>query len=89
MKISALLSLVPLAAALPGSRTQDANDAFGVTAARSGSQIHLLPLTASGGHFFLGGKSQTYCPSNIPNCAHQTNETLISGANALVSIAQS
>ncbi|KAJ5889623.1 hypothetical protein N7504_010433 [Penicillium tannophilum] len=48
MKISALLSLVPLVAALPGSRVgttkaKDVNAPFGVTAARSGSPIHFLP----------------------------------------------
>ncbi|KAJ5557027.1 hypothetical protein N7494_000942 [Penicillium frequentans] len=89
MKISALLSLVPLVAALPGSRigttkTKDVNAPFGVTAARSGSPIHFLPLTASGSHFFLGGKSSTYCPSEVvPGCAGRTNDTIIYGQSAL------
>ncbi|KAJ5595412.1 uncharacterized protein N7459_001620 [Penicillium hispanicum] len=83
MKISALLSLAPLAAALPGARSKDSNTAFSVTAARSGSPIHFLPLTASGGHFYLGGKSQTYCPSNIPGCAQRTNDTVIQGSHSL------
>lgn len=92
MKISALLSLVPLVAALPGSRigttkAKDVNAPFGVTAARSGSPIHFLPLTASGSHFFLGGKSSTYCPSEVvPGCAGRTNDTIIYGQSALVSI---
>ncbi|KAJ5100568.1 hypothetical protein N7456_006620 [Penicillium angulare] len=89
MKISALLSLVPLVAALPGSRvgstkTKDANGAFGVIAARSGSPIHFLPLTASGSHFFLGGESSTYCPSEVvPGCSRRTNDTIIYGQSAL------
>ncbi|KAJ5663247.1 hypothetical protein N7507_003978 [Penicillium longicatenatum] len=89
MKISALLSIIPLVAALPGSRVgttkaKDSNAPFGVTAARSGSPIHFLPLTASGSHFFLGGKSSTYCPSEVvPGCAGRTNETIIYGQSAL------
>ncbi|OOQ90322.1 hypothetical protein PEBR_06331 [Penicillium brasilianum] len=85
MKVSALLSLIPLAAALPGSRsaTKDSNGAFGVTAARSGSPIHFLPLTAAGSKFWLGGKSQTYCPDVVPNCAKGTNDTIIYAQNAL------
>ncbi|KAJ5632779.1 hypothetical protein N7490_009118 [Penicillium lividum] len=89
MKISALLSIVPLVAALPGSRigttkAKDVNAPFGVTAARSGSPIHFLPLTASGGNFFLGGKSATYCPSEVvPGCAGRTNDTIIVGQSAL------
>lgn len=86
MKVSALLSLIPLAAALPGSRhaPKDSNGAFGVTAARSGSPIHFLPLTAAGSKVWLGGKSQTYCPDVVPNCAQGTNDTIIYAQNALV-----
>lgn len=86
MKISAILSLAPLAAALPGSRhaARDNNGVFGVTAARSTSPIHLLPLTASGGHFYLGGKSQTYTPQGVPHSGKQTNDTLLTGDHFLV-----
>ncbi|KAJ6021193.1 hypothetical protein N7540_006697 [Penicillium herquei] len=89
MKVSALLSLVPLVAALPGShvsttKTKDVNGAFGVTAARSGSPIHFLPLTASGSHFYLGGQTSTYCPSEVvPGCSSRTNSTIIYGQSAL------
>lgn len=86
MKVSALLSLVPLAAALPGARqssSKDSNGAFGVTAARSGSPIHFLPLTASGSHFWLGGHSQTYCPDVVPNC-YQQNNTILHAQHYLV-----
>lgn len=85
MKLSAILSLVPLAAALPGSRApKDPNGAFGVIAAHSASPIHFLPLTASGGHFWLGGKSQTYTPDNVPHTGKQTNDTILQGQHFLV-----
>lgn len=90
MKVSALLSLIPFAAALPGvprpSNLKDnSNGAFGVTAARSGSPIHFLPLTASNSHFWLGGQSETYCPSEVvPNC-YQQNNTILIGEHYLVS----
>jgi hypothetical protein len=86
MKVSAILSFASLAAALPGSRTSSSkpsNGPFGVTAARSGSDIHFLPLTASGGHFWLGGKSQTYCPSSVGASCYKQNDTIIYGGNAL------
>ncbi|KAK3207764.1 hypothetical protein GRF29_96g387428 [Pseudopithomyces chartarum] len=35
---------------------------FGVISARSASPIHLLPLQASGGKFYLGGTPSGYCP---------------------------
>lgn len=89
MKVSALLSLVPLAAALPGLRMSpnlkdNSNGAFGVTAAHSGSPIHFLPLTASGSYFWLGGHSETYCPGeSVPNC-YQQNNTILVGEHYLV-----
>lgn len=88
MKVSALLSLIPLAAALPGFRpaAKHSNGTFGVTATHSGSPIHLLPLTAAGSKFWLGGKSQTYCPDVVPNCAQGTNDTIIYAQNALVGV---
>ncbi|OCT54605.1 hypothetical protein CLCR_03078 [Cladophialophora carrionii] len=33
-----------------------------VTAARSGSEIHLLPMNAAGLRFWLGGNTISYCP---------------------------
>ncbi|PIG83385.1 IgE-binding protein, partial [Aspergillus arachidicola] len=38
------------------------NPPFGVMSAHSASPIHLLPMTASGQKFYLGGKTQSYCP---------------------------
>ncbi|KAJ5321408.1 hypothetical protein N7476_004410 [Penicillium atrosanguineum] len=84
MKVSAVLSFASLAAALPGSRTTKSSNApFGVTAAHSGSDIHFLPLTASGGHFWLGGKSQTYCPSSVGASCGKQDDAIIYGGNAL------
>ncbi|KAJ5670564.1 uncharacterized protein N7477_005927 [Penicillium maclennaniae] len=84
MKVSAVLSFASLAAALPSSRTTKSSNApFSVTAARSGSEIHYLPLTASSGHFWLGGKSQTYCPSSVGASCGKQDDTIIYGGNAL------
>lgn len=84
MKVSALLSLIPLVAALPGRRQEaSSNGAFGVTAARSASPIHFLPLTAAGSHFYLGGKSQTYTPEGV-NIGQSTNDTILIGSHYLV-----
>ncbi|KAJ5242043.1 uncharacterized protein N7469_000370 [Penicillium citrinum] len=85
MKVSALLSLIPLVAAMPGRRQESSSSSsgsFGVTAARSGSPIHFLPLTASGSHFYLGGKSQTYTPEGVP-LNKATNDTILTGSHYL------
>lgn len=91
MKISALLSLVPLVAALPGKEAKHAKQAkssdasFGVISARSASPIHLQPLNAVGSYFYLGGNAQSYCPEGIAGCK-QTNQTVITGGHFLVCI---
>jgi hypothetical protein len=36
-----------------------------VTAARSGSAIHLLPMNAAGRRFYLGGSTLSYCPDEV------------------------
>lgn len=88
MKVSALLSLIPLVAAMPGRRQESSSTgSFGVTAARSGSPIHFLPLTAAGSHFYLGGKSQTYTPEGV-NLGKPTNDTILTGSHYLVCIIQ-
>lgn len=86
MKISALLSLAPLVAALPGKHARQAKSSdasFGVISARSASPIHLQPLNAVGGSFYLGGNAQSYCPEGIPGC-QKTNQTVITGGHFLV-----
>ena len=52
--------LLPLLAAAAPTAPQ--NPAFGVMSARSASPIHLLPMTASGQKFYLGGETSSYCP---------------------------
>lgn len=92
MKISALLSMAGLAAAIPGTRHQPHHHhngthhdvSYGVVAARSGSPIHFLPMTAADSKFWLGGESRTYCPTLVPNCAQRTNETVLFGERGLV-----
>lgn len=36
-----------------------------ITAARSGSQIHLLPMNAAGSRMYLGGQTISYCPDEV------------------------
>ncbi len=36
-----------------------------ITAARSGSLIHLLPMNAGGLRFWLGGNTISYCPEQV------------------------
>lgn len=82
MKFSALLALAPLVAAIPGSKSRNSSDAsFSVISARSASPVHLLPLNAAGGYFWLGGNAQTYSPvDGVP----ETNNTVITGGHYLV-----
>lgn len=60
---------------------------FGIISAHSTSKIHLLPWTASGQAFYLGGETATYCPdvvgSACPNAS--TVETAFSGLCGMVS----
>lgn len=61
---------------------------FGVISSRSASPIHLLPLQANGGKFFLGGTASGYCPSEIGEaCAsYPGNSTTLSGGNVSLSL---
>jgi hypothetical protein len=40
---------------------------FTVSAARYGSEIHLLPMSAAGLRFYLGGNTVSYCPDSVMN----------------------
>lgn len=67
MKFSALLALIPLVAAVPGSKQgskqgKGSNAPFSIMSAHSASPVHLLPLNAAGGYFWLGGNAQSYSP---------------------------
>ncbi|KAF2994288.1 hypothetical protein E8E13_003450 [Curvularia kusanoi] len=60
---------------------------FGVISSRSASPIHLLPLQARGGKFYLGGKPSSYCPSNLPAGACPAGtETVLAGGDKTLSL---
>ena len=63
------------------------NGYFTAISARSASPIHLLPLTARGGKFYLGGGGpSTYCPDNVkPNCP-SGNSTVLAGGDETLSL---
>lgn len=92
MKLLAALSLLGVASALPqaqssGSPTPPTLGAFTVMAARSGSPIHYLPMTANETSLWLGGKTASYCPKQVEEMAGSCppgNETVVVGGSALV-----
>ncbi|KAF7158076.1 hypothetical protein CNMCM5623_002588 [Aspergillus felis] len=75
MKIPALFSLLTLASAVSipvrnnahshSSRSSNGTSKFSVMSARSGSPVHLLPLNAAHGNFWLGESPSTYCPESV------------------------
>lgn len=88
MKISAILPFVGAAVALPqGQSVPPSLGAFGVMASRSASPIHLTPMVANGTSFWLGGKTSSYCPPNVPEMGGKCppgKDTQIIGGSALV-----
>ncbi|MCJ1443801.1 MAG: hypothetical protein MMC23_004301 [Stictis urceolatum] len=75
-----LLALLPLALTAPTShrRTVEPSRAFGLIASRSGTPIHLQPITASNSGLFIGLPTSAYCPSPpVPDCAGYSNDTLL------------
>jgi hypothetical protein len=58
---------------------------YGIIAAHSTSKIHLLPWTASGRLFYLGGETQTYCPESVGACPNGTVSTAFLGTCGMVS----
>lgn len=65
MKFILSTLVLPLLAAAAPTPNEEAktNPPFTVMSIRSGSPIHFLTMTASGTHFYLGGKTSSYCPS--------------------------
>ena len=61
---------------------------FGVISARSASPVHLLPLTANGGKFYLGGDSSSYCPPQVGETCNEYpgNYTVFAGGNGGLSL---
>jgi hypothetical protein len=60
---------------------------FGVISARSGSPIHLLPLTARGNKFYLGGAGpSSYCPPSVGSACPSGNSTVFTGGDSTLSL---
>ena len=61
---------------------------FGVISSRSASPIHLLPLTARNGKFYLGaGAPTSYCPPNLPAGACPAGDsTVFSGGDGTLGL---
>ncbi|RAL13314.1 putative IgE-binding protein [Aspergillus homomorphus CBS 101889] len=94
MKLLALLSTIAGVSALPqaatttASQQQQANfNSFNVMSARSASPIHLLPLNAASGGFYLGlQNASSYCPEVVEKlgaCPPGTETVFDAGANSL------
>lgn len=75
MKLATILATIPLVLGLPTSNgngnanIKRSQGAFTVMSSRSASPIHLLPMNAANGSFWLGEKASTYCPSTVSNVA--------------------
>ncbi|KAH1371604.1 hypothetical protein KXW65_007430 [Aspergillus fumigatus] len=96
MKIPVLFSLLTLASAvsIPIRNNGHSNSysyhtsnstKFSVMSARSGSPIHLLPMNAAHGNFWLGESPSTFCPEpveKVSGCPPGTT-TRFASANAL------
>jgi len=83
---SALASDCPAPSATP---TPPAGPSyFGVISARSASPIHLRPLTARGGKFYLGGgPPSSYCPvAQVGNACPPGNTTVLAGGDKTLSL---
>ncbi|PSN64231.1 hypothetical protein BS50DRAFT_65950 [Corynespora cassiicola Philippines] len=60
---------------------------FGVMSARSASPVHLLPVQARGGAFFLGGEASSYCPPSLPEGSCPSgNSTVFAGGQGTLSL---
>ncbi|OJJ97529.1 hypothetical protein ASPACDRAFT_80400 [Aspergillus aculeatus ATCC 16872] len=88
MKLLALLSAAAGVSALPQAQQAQANyNSFSVMSARSGSPVHLLPLNAASGGFYLGlQNASSYCPDQVAElgaCPPGTETVFDAGANSL------
>ncbi|KAF2012379.1 hypothetical protein BU24DRAFT_275815 [Aaosphaeria arxii CBS 175.79] len=60
---------------------------FSVLSTRSASPVHLLPLTARGGKFFLGGPGpSSYCPPQVGDGCPSGNTTVFAGGEETLSL---
>jgi len=80
-KMKSVLAISAFAAAV----LAQADSPFGIMSTRSASPVHLLPFTARGGKFFLGGAGPTsYCPPQVePNCPPGTQTLLVGGTETV------
>lgn len=60
---------------------------FGVIAARSASPIHLSPVTARGGKFYIGaGPPTSTCPQSVSYACPPGNTTIFAGGDQTLSL---
>lgn len=59
---------------------------FGVMSTRSASPVHLLPLNAIGGKFFLGGSPSSYCPPQVGDACPNGTSTVLAGGDVTLSL---
>ncbi|KAH7081834.1 hypothetical protein BKA63DRAFT_220468 [Paraphoma chrysanthemicola] len=60
---------------------------FGVMSARSASPVHLRPLVARGGKFYLGGETASYCPvAQVGSACPPGNTTVLAGGETTLSL---
>ena len=88
MKLATILSVLPLALALPHASNKRSQGAFSVMSSRSASEIHLLPMNAAGSNFWLGEKASTYCPETVAQvapCPKGQGTAFVGNGGALVS----
>ncbi|KAF1357823.1 hypothetical protein EJ07DRAFT_126720 [Lizonia empirigonia] len=68
----------------PASSNNNTASYFTVISSRSASPIHLLPLTARDGKFYLGGTPSSYCPESVgASCPSGNTTTFIGGDKTL------
>ncbi|CAK37103.1 hypothetical protein CBS63078_8164 [Aspergillus niger] len=89
MKFTLASTLLPLLAAAAPAQQRDTTNAttpstFGIMSARSGSPIHLLPLNANSGGFYLGGNTSSYCP--ISSGCPAGTETVFAGDGSALDV---
>lgn len=91
--VAPLIAILPLLTAAapvaePAASTAASPNYFGGLTSRSGSNIHLLPINANGGHFFLNKPTSSYCPSETVGCqaCPPGNTTVFAGGKNTLSL---
>ncbi|KAJ5969020.1 hypothetical protein PENPOL_c003G02723 [Penicillium polonicum] len=83
MKFTTTTLALPLLAAAAPITEPAANPAFSVMAIRSASPIHYLQLNAAGQKFYLGGKTASYCPTQVSQCPPGNQTVFAPGGSSL------